>query len=89
MLRIDVEHAGGECRVVLHGWLSGEEVGVFETSCTSCDLPMRIDLVNLAGADPKGLAALHAQRERGALIAGASPYIALLLEASVGATGGS
>jgi hypothetical protein len=88
MLRIDVERAGGECVVALHGWLAGEEVEVFRTSCAPLDLPVRIDLTNLAGADPKGLAALHGQRERGASITGASPYIALLLEGAVGVTGG-
>jgi hypothetical protein len=84
MLRIDVEHAGGERLVALHGWLAGEEVGVFESSCATLDLPVRIDLTNLAGADDSGLAALHKQRERGARISGASPYIALRLEGAVG-----
>ena len=43
-------------------------------------LPLRIDLENLAGADGAGLQALHRERRRGARLAGASPYIALLLE---------
>jgi len=88
MLRIDVEHAGGECVIALHGWLAGEEVGVFETSCASLDLPVKIGLTNLAGADNSGLAALHEQRARGARIAGASPYIELLLEGVAGVARG-
>ena len=88
MLRIDVEHSGGECLVALHGWLTGEEVGVFETSCASLEPPFRIDLANLAGADKRGLSALLAQQGRGARITCASPYIELLLEGAVGVTGG-
>lgn len=88
MLRIDVERAGRDCLVALHGWLTGEEVEVFETSCASLELPFRIDLANLAGADTRGLSALLAQRGRGARITGASPYIELLLEGAVGVTGG-
>jgi hypothetical protein len=87
MLRIDLEQVGEESLVALHGWLAGEEVAVFETSCASLDLPVRIDLTNLAGADNSGLLALHRQRERGACIAGASPYIELLLQGAVGVTG--
>jgi hypothetical protein len=64
MLRIDVENAGGEYLVVVHGWLAGEEVAVFEASCASGDPPIRIELAHLAGADVTGLAALHRQRER-------------------------
>ena len=80
MLRIDVEPAGVERLVALHGWLSGEEVGVFETSCAALALPVRIDLANLTGADLPGLQALLRQSERGARITGASPYIELLLQ---------
>jgi hypothetical protein len=87
MLRIDVVRAGDECVVALHGWLAGEEVAVFETSCASLELPVRIDLANLAGADNPGLTALHTQRRRGARITGASPYIELLLDGARGAAG--
>ena len=88
MLRIDVQHAGGECLVGLHGWLTGEQVPVFETSCASLELALRIELAHLFGADARGLAALIAQGKRGARLTGASPHIELLLEGAVGVPGG-
>ena len=79
-LRIVRSEAGGEAVIALHGWLRDAEVGVFETTSSAIPLPLHIDLENLAGADGAGLQALHRERRRGAQLASASPYIALLLE---------
>lgn len=70
--------------LVLDGWLSGPEVEEFETVAASRGLPLRIDLAHVTGADAAGVAALHAQRARGAALANASPYIELLLRAYLG-----
>ena len=79
-LRIVRSEARGEAVIALHGWLRDAAVGVFETTSSELPLPLCIDLENLAGADRAGLQALHRERRRGARLAGASPYIALLLE---------
>ncbi len=71
--------------LVLDGWLSGPEVDEFEAVAASIAIPLRIDLAHVTGADAAGVAALQAQRERGATLTNASPYIQLLLEAYVAA----
>jgi hypothetical protein len=78
-LRMVVQATKGEGVLALHGWLAGPEVGEFERIVAGLPLPLRIDLAQLAGADPSGVTALHAQRGRGARLANASPYIAILL----------
>ncbi len=79
-LRMVVQSGKGEAVLALHGWLSGPEVAEFERVIGTAPLPLRIDLTNLAGADRCGIAALCAQRERGARLANVSPYIGLLLK---------
>jgi len=79
-LRMVVQPEKGAALLALHGWLSGPEVSEFERVATGAPLPLRIDLSNLAGADQKGLVALRAQRERGASLVNASPYISILME---------
>ncbi len=72
--------------LVLDGWLSGPEVEEFETVAASLPMPLRIDLAHVTGADAAGVAALQAQRARGAMLTNASPYIELLLQAYVAGT---
>ena len=69
----------GEAVIELHGWLSGPEIGEFQSACAASGLPLRIELENLAGAAPGGILALKEQQARGARLEGASPYIELLL----------
>jgi len=69
----------GEVHVQLHGWLTGQEIAAFQTTCESQASPVRIDLENLSGASADGIRALKEQRARGARLSGASPYIELLL----------
>jgi hypothetical protein len=80
-LRMVLEPGKGDHVLALHGWLSGPEVSEFERVATHASLPLRIDLSHLAGADQSGVTALNSQRERGARLTNASPYIGLLLKA--------
>jgi hypothetical protein len=74
-------HAGErEPVLALHGRLAGPEVAEFERIAATAPLPLRIDLQNLMGVDASGLRALGAQRDRGAHLTKASPYVRLLLE---------
>jgi hypothetical protein len=77
---MEAQSGKGEAVLALHGWLSGPEVAEFERVVGTAALPLRIDLTNLAGADRCGIDALRAQRDRGACLANASPYIGILLE---------
>lgn len=65
--------------IELHGWLGRPEVGELRKACSSASLPLCLDLTNLTSASTDGIVALKEQRARGARLAGASPYIALLL----------
>lgn len=79
-LRMVLQAANEESVLDLHGWLAGEEVGEFERVASAAPLPLRLELANLMGADLAGISALRAQRLRGARLANASPYIAILLK---------
>ncbi len=83
-LRIQSRVDKTESSLVLDGWLTGPEVAEFERVACSLSIPLRIDLAHVTGADSAGVAALHAQRTRGATLANASPYIDLLLRAYLG-----
>ena len=83
-LRIQTRVGKAENSLVLDGWLTGPEVAEFERVACSLTIPLRIDLAHVTGADSAGVAALHAQRTRGAALANASPYIELLLHAYLG-----
>jgi hypothetical protein len=69
--------------LILEGWVSGPEVAELETVAGALSLPLRIDLTHVAGADLAGVAALHAQRARGATLVNGSPYVELLLRTHV------
>jgi hypothetical protein len=82
-LRLVMQSEKAGAALALHGWLSGPEVEEFVRIVAEAPLPLSIDLANLVGADPSGITALLAQRERGARLANASPYISILLNSSV------
>lgn len=65
--------------VELHGWLGRPEIVELQKVCASTPLPLCLDLTNLASASADGILVLKEQRARGVRLAGASPYIALLL----------
>ena len=89
--RIFVRPGGDLAVLELNGWLREAEVAVFEEACGSQGAPVRLDLENLLGIDAEGLQALHRQWSRGVPIAGASPYIDLLMSrtADASARGGN
>lgn len=66
--------------IELHGWLNQEVLGELEGLCASIQRPLILDLSQLAGSDETGLAALRNHAAAGCRVAGASPYIRLLLE---------
>jgi hypothetical protein len=79
-LRIFEKTGKREDTVALHGWLSAAEVEELERVAAGHERPLKVDLAQLAGIDSEGLRALLALRVRGARLAGASPYVALLLK---------
>ena len=87
-LRIDHAVTAGPSTILLHGWLSAAEVAEFERTVVEAGVPLRIDVGQLVGADAAGLRALRRQRERGAHLTGASPYVELLLKSLAGADEG-
>lgn len=66
--------------IELHGWLSEDVLGEFETLCGPLEEPLVLDLSNLAGVGEAGLCALRRRVAAGARLQGPSPYIRLLLE---------
>ena len=65
--------------IELHGWLGKPEVVELHKVCASASPPVCLDLTNLTSASADGILALKEERARGARLAGASPYVALLL----------
>jgi hypothetical protein len=87
-LRIDRQVTAKENVIMLHGWLRSNVIAELEKAAALDALPLRIDLEHLVGADPDGLRALLKLEEQGARLTGASPYIELLLNRTVGLAGG-
>jgi anti-anti-sigma regulatory factor len=79
-LRIFEEANEVEAVIALHGWLSAAEVSELERLAAAHDGPLRVDLAHLVGVDTEGLRVLKRLRGRGVCIAGASPFVELLLE---------
>jgi hypothetical protein len=79
-LRIETVLSGPMAVVELHGQLFAAGVHEFERVCSEMSLPFVVDLTHLLSCDADGVLALRLQRQRGAQLAGMSPYIALLLE---------
>lgn len=79
-LRIFEEATEMEAVIALHGWLSAAEVSEVARVVGAHQGALKIDLVHLVGADAEGLRALKSLQARGACIAGASPFVELLLK---------
>ena len=81
-LRITEERRGDVSVVQVAGRLSGEGVEELGATCRSAAGRgrLRLDLSALLQADEVGLALLRSLREAGTELAGASPFIQLLLE---------
>ena len=80
LLRITEERLGDVTVVHVAGRLVSEGAGELNRICMASPHPLRIDLSGLLQADELGLALLHSLRESGAELAGASPFISLLLD---------
>jgi len=63
----------------LDGRLTAEEVPELLRVCVGLTGPVVLDLSDLQSADREGVSALRQLRARGAELAGASPYLCLLL----------
>jgi hypothetical protein len=80
MLRISEERLGETNVVHVAGRLVGEVVEELCRVCMDAPRPLRIELGGLLQADEMGLSLLRSLRKSGAELAGASPFIELLLE---------
>jgi ABC-type transporter Mla MlaB component len=79
-LRI-TDHDEDETKVLkLDGNLTHEEVAVLRDVAEGRGAAVCLDLTHLLSVDREGIAALRQLRDRGALLQGVSPYIALLLD---------
>jgi hypothetical protein len=74
------EGKGGKGVIALHGWLSAAEVSELEGLAAAHSGAVTIDLTHLAGVDAEGIKSLRRLQDRGARVAGATPFVALLLE---------
>jgi hypothetical protein len=78
-LRISVSKMGSVSVVKVDGALTREGLAELERAVFPSGEDVRLDFSELRSLDAAGLAAVRALREGGAEIAGASPYIALLI----------
>jgi hypothetical protein len=78
--RLDVSPEEGRAVVRIHGRLAGTAVHELERVCREATLPLLLDVTNLMSADDEGIAALRRLRCDGVQLAGASPYLSLLLD---------
>jgi hypothetical protein len=90
--RLQVTHQRATSVMKVDGTLTEEGRTEFLRIVHECGNPLRLDLTDLRSADEDVLRVLRSLEEGGAEIVGASPYIAMRLEAlSMGAvpTGGT
>lgn len=66
--------------IQIDGDLHKQGVAELEKVCQSVAGPLCLDLGNLESIDADGIRAIHALQDRGAAVAGASPYIQKLLD---------
>jgi hypothetical protein len=80
-LRIDRTEEGGKVTVRVAGWLEADGTGELIRACAGVSPAMRVDLSELRRADPRALDVLLELERAGAVLAGVSPYVDLLLKA--------
>jgi hypothetical protein len=79
--RAELQGREGRWTVRLAGRLEGEQSAELVRLCDEARTPERLDLTDLLSVDAVGLDTLRALQSRGAELVGASPYLALQLEA--------
>lgn len=79
-LKVGVIDDPGPRTVSLHGRLDVESLAAFAGIAAGLPPGARCDLTELKSADDVGVVVLAHLRERGVELAGASPYLELLLE---------
>jgi hypothetical protein len=80
-VRITSRRNGGGTVIQVDGHLRGQGIDELERVVADLGGPVRLDLAGLRSASESGLAALRSFRAKGLVLEGASPYIALLLDA--------
>jgi len=83
-IRITVSSEGPEVFVCLAGRLSEGAIKEFIDTCDSIEANFVLDLSKLLFADDAGVDVIRAISQQGAKIRGASPFIQLLLDGSLG-----
>ena len=84
-LRIVEEISSHEAVIALHGWLSAAEVVELERAAAAAGRPATFRARPARRPRRRGGTGAAAQREGGALLTGATPYIALLIERTTSA----
>ena len=72
--------AGASATFRLAGRLAGDAVDVLMSTCADNVTGVTIDLSDVSFADDPGVRALEELRQRGAVLRGPRPYLALLLQ---------
>jgi len=83
-IRIDVRNEGPEVIVYLAGRLSGDAAGQLRDTCDAIEEVFVLDLSKLLFTDDAGIDVLRVINEQGAQIRGASQFIQLLANESLG-----
>ncbi len=81
-VRISVSSLGSLSVVKVDGALTRDGLAELERVIAPCEGALQLDFTELRSLDEEALAAIRALRGNGAVIAGASPYIALLIGAT-------
>ena len=79
MLRISTVRRNEATVVHVEGRLLGDGVEELQRECGAANGPLTLDLSALLFADEVGLSFLRSLRDSGAVLAGASPFLELLL----------
>ena len=79
-LRITTKPGGLVTVVRIDGQLRKKGVAELERVCQSIEGPLCLDLANLHSVDGDGIRAISMLEDRGAAVAGVSPYIQKLLD---------
>jgi|WetSurMetagenome_2_1015567.scaffolds.fasta_scaffold30281_3 hypothetical protein len=80
--KLQVVHQGATSVLKIDGALTREGRTEFLHAVQACGKPLQLDLTDLRSADEEMLHIIWELREGGRTIVGASPYIAMCIEAS-------